>query len=600
MADACTVPCPRFDPTRPALQLSNSLFSNRRRQWLLAGALVLAALVPAAAALAWHFSVQRGLQRLGDVAAHQLDLYAAVLESEIAKQADLPGLVDAEGEIETLLRLGPDGGRAAAVNRRLARFAARSGALDVLVTDAQGQAMAASNWFAADQPLGRNLHSEPCVAEALGGHDVRRFAPDADTGSPRVCFGRALMSQGRLVGALRVRTSLDPIEASWVDAAFREEAEKPVVIDRSGVVVISSVPVWKRLSLPMLVQRERALDGGGELVRLRLGGPDAPLRLMTERPIPSLDWRLVMLSDTAAAWRDARSAVWGAAALAGCAGLLAVAWWLRQRNIAQKLASREALRRANDELEAKVRERTEALLQAGKLALLGQMSAGISHELGQPLTALRALADNGRVLLERGQPERAAQNLRSIAELTERMGRITSQLKSFVRKAPSPQRDQPLIDAVASTQVILAPRLRGEAVELHADIDRELRVRCDVYRLEQVLLNLMANAIDAMRGQPARVLTVSAQARGDRVVVRVADTGPGLTPEQASHMFEPFFTTKPPGEGLGLGLVISAQIVGEFGGELRAVPGASGAVFEFDLARANSSSDTVLPMPNPP
>mgnify|MGYP002363717816 CR=1 FL=1 len=290
MADACAVPCPRLDPTRPALQLSNSLFSNRRRQWLLAGALVLAALVPAAAALAWHFSVQRGLQRLGDVAAHQLDLYAAVLESEIAKQADLPGLVDAEGEIETLLRLGPDGGRAAAVNRRLARFAARSGALDVLVTDAQGQAMAASNWFAADQPLGRNLHSEPCVAEALGGHDVRRFAPDADTGSPRVCFGRALMSQGRLVGALRVRTSLDPIEASWVDAAFREEAEKPVVIDRSGVVVISSVPVWKRLSLPMLVQRERALDGGGELFRLRLGGPDAPC----------LSWRPVIPAEDAA------------------------------------------------------------------------------------------------------------------------------------------------------------------------------------------------------------------------------------------------------------------------------------------------------------
>jgi two-component system C4-dicarboxylate transport sensor histidine kinase DctB len=578
------------------LQPSNPLPRDRRRQWLLAGALVLAALVPAAAALAWHFSVQRGLQRLGDVAAHQLDLYAAVLESEVAKQADLPGLVDAEGEIEALLRQGPGDGRAAAVNRRLARFAARSGALDVLITDAQGQAMAASNWFVADPPLGRNLHSEPCVAEALGGYDVRRFAPDADTGSPRVCFGRALTSQGRLLGALRVRTSLDPIEASWVDAAFREEAEKPVVIDRSGVVVISSVPVWKRLSLPMLVQRERILDGGGELVRLRLGGPGAPSRLMTERPIPSLDWRLVMLSDTTAAWRDARSAAWGAAALAGCAGLIAVAWWLRQRNIAQKLASQEALRRANDELEAKVRERTEALLQAGKLALLGQMSAGISHELGQPLTALRALADNGRVLLERGQTERAAQNLRSISELTERMGRITSQLKSFVRKAPSPQRELLLADALANTQIILAPRLRGEDVALHADIDRELRVRCDVYRLEQVLLNLMANAIDAMRGLPERVLTVSAQPRGDRVVVRVSDTGPGLTPEQASHMFEPFFTTKPPGEGLGLGLVISAQIVGEFGGELRAVPGAGGAVFEFDLASARSANDDVPSM----
>jgi two-component system C4-dicarboxylate transport sensor histidine kinase DctB len=290
------------------------------------------------------------------------------------------------------------------------------------------------------------------------------------------------------------------------------------------------------------------------------------------------------------ALRDARAAAWGAGAIVAAASLLMVVVLQRRRVISQKLAARAALQRAHDELEIKVQQRTAELVQAGKLALLGQLSAGISHELGQPLTALRALADNGRLLLERGRTEQVVENLRSIAGLSERMGRITAQLKAFVRKAPTTIGPVRLVDAVTDAQQLLATRLHAEQVELRVEVPPALHVLCDAYRLEQVLANLMVNAADAMRSSATKQLTIRAALTGERVVVSVVDSGPGIAPPLRERLFEPFFTTKPPGEGLGLGLVISAHIVEEFGGVLRAVDVPSGAVFEFDLAPAPQES----------
>ena len=574
-----------------------------RRAVPLMSAVALLAVVSLAAALAYALSERRAFERLDDAAAHQLELYAAVLDIELAKQADLPGLIDADGEIDALLEEPTDAVRRGAVNRRLTRFVARSGALLASVTDARGRIVASSDWYRPETRIDRLMPNEPCMGEALAGQEARRFAPDVATGAPEVCYARPLLRGGTTQGAVLVRVSLEPIEATWVDAAFRAESEKPLVVDAQGVVVMSSVPAWKRLSLPMLTLPERALPHGAELVRMRPAAADVHgPQVLHERPIASLGWRLLILSSASPVARDARAAAWGGAAIAGCLGLLAVVWWQRRRVVAQKLAAREALQRANDELEAKVRQRTDELMQAGKLALLGQLSAGISHELGQPLTALRALAENGRVLLERGRPQQAGENFATITGLAERMGRITSQLKSFARKAPADERCLPLQQAIANVQQLLAARLRDEHVMLRVDVPPTLQVRCDGYRLEQVLVNLMANAIDAMAGCERKELTSSASAQAARVVVRVADSGPGIAPGLGERLFEPFFTTKPPGEGLGLGLVISSHIVRDFGGVLRAVSAPAGAVFEFDVAQAPTplqgepcSTDTTSP-----
>ena len=593
---------------------SKRLKAIRRAASFLIGLSTLA-LVALSASVAYAWAEKRAFVRLDDGVAHQLDLYAAVLEQELGNQADLPGMLDQDDQIVTLIDSPDSAGLRSALNRRLTRFVARSGALSASVVDPQGRALASSNWYRSDTHGDRKTPPEPCIVEGLGsGQPVQRFSPNLDTGAPEVCFARPVRRNGSTVGVVIVRISLQPIEATWIDSAFRAESEKPLIVDSRGIVILSSVPAWKQQALSALTQAQGPAGGDVALVRVpALKAAGMEMQVVHERPLPRLGWRLMILTNARDVWREARTAAWSAGAVAASLGLLLLLLLQRRRVAVQKVAARAALQRAHDELETKVLQRTaqleasnvslrhevverqhaeqvlrqaqEELVQAGRLALLGQLSAGISHELGQPLTALRALAQNGCLLLERDRPLQARDNFKAILGLAERMGRITSQLKSVARKAPPEVRSLPIVGAIDNARQILAARFSAEGVALATEIPPGLAVRCDTYRLEQVLVNLMANAMDAMRATDTRLLTIAAAAAGDRAVVRVSDSGPGIPLELNEHLFEPFFTTKAPGEGLGLGLVISSQIVREFGGTLRAVPSTSGAVFEFDVAR---------------
>jgi two-component system C4-dicarboxylate transport sensor histidine kinase DctB len=251
------------------------------------------------------------------------------------------------------------------------------------------------------------------------------------------------------------------------------------------------------------------------------------------------------------------------------------------------------LRTTNDELKRQIAQRLQAedeLMQAGKLAALGQMSAGISHEIDQPLTALRALSRNTALLLQSGRTQAVADNLKLIDDMAERMGRITLQLKSFARKGGSIAQPVDLAAAVDNVLLLLEHRLRAERIDVRKDVPRELEVRADTNRLEQVLLNLFTNALDAMASTPEKRLAISARIEDDRVVVQVADSGEGMPEANLDRLFEPFFTTKPAGQGLGLGLVISSKIVREFGGTLKAERAEQGMVFEFDLEAASKEA----------
>jgi two-component system C4-dicarboxylate transport sensor histidine kinase DctB len=211
------------------------------------------------------------------------------------------------------------------------------------------------------------------------------------------------------------------------------------------------------------------------------------------------------------------------------------------------------------------------------------MSAGLAHEVNQPLTAVRVLSGNTLKLLDAGRLDTVRRNLQSIEAAVDRMGRITQQLKSFARRASARHEAVDLASAVGHAQAVLEHRLQEADVSLRLELPARLRVRCDPTRLEQVLLNLMGNAVDAMQGQSRRELVLRASPQGGRVQIEVVDSGTGLSPEAQARLFEPFFTTKPAGQGLGLGLVISAQIVQEFGGRLSARSGPEGTVFSFEL-----------------
>ena len=246
-----------------------------------------------------------------------------------------------------------------------------------------------------------------------------------------------------------------------------------------------------------------------------------------------------------------------------------------EAEITERRAAETALRRAQDDL-----------VQAGKLSALGQMSAGISHELNQPLTAIRSFADNARVLLARGRDEDASANLSRIAELTVRMDRIIRNLRAFARKEGEPASDVALDKVTSDALALLAPKIE----EIGADVDwtppgAPVMVRGGAVRLQQVVMNLVGNALDAMAAQPegARAVSVAIDP-GAPVRLTVADSGPGLAEVAEGRLFDPFFTTKPVGEGTGLGLSISYGIVQSFGGRIHGENRANGgAIFTVEL-----------------
>jgi C4-dicarboxylate-specific signal transduction histidine kinase len=629
------VPDHRPSTGRPPL----ALFSRTLAPLSLDGITVWAGIVSLAATvglLAHAWSERVGYAGLADMAVHQLDLYAAGLESELSKYESLPSILELDENVFDLLEAPADSGLRRKVNKSLLNLNVRAGSLAILLMDAHGEVLAASDWYEPDNLVGKNLAASAFFAEAVRSGLARSFIASESRRAPDCYFARAIVQRGRVIGVVAVKVSLESIESTWIEYAAGSKSERLLVIDDNGVVIMSSNPAWRYMTTaPLSLQQrqllvrsnryppglleplglsvERRLEYGTHLVRLANGPTSAANALFVaeEQEMARPGWRLMTLSAVAPVQRDAVNAAIGAAALGGLVGVLVLYLRQRRRAMAQILHAREALQLAKDELELRVEERTAALrdantaligeiaerkrteevlrtaqddlVQAGRLALLGQMSAAITHEINQPLTALRALSDNSLRLLAKGSLGDVERNLGSIARLTERMGRITAQLKSFARKPSPPTGSVRLAVAVANTLEVLHGRIQAAGVDVHVDVPDRLRVCCDGHRLEQVLLNLCVNALDAMNDSPVRRLLLRAVPGDGHVRVSVADTGTGLPDAVMNRMFEPFFSTKPAGEGLGLGLVISSGIVREFGSALRPSNLAHGACFEFDL-----------------
>ncbi len=235
------------------------------------------------------------------------------------------------------------------------------------------------------------------------------------------------------------------------------------------------------------------------------------------------------------------------------------------------------------------RDTREELVQAAKLAALGGLAAGVGHELNQPLAAIRSHAHNGRLLIERGRTEEAQTAFARIQALTARMADLVAHLKRFARKPDGTSAPVPLRTTIDSALALFGSRFADEDVELAIAVDGALEVMAEEVRLEQIFVNLISNALDAMRGQPARRLAIAASRQGGEVRVEIADTGNGIPEKHLAAIFDPFFTTKPVGAGLGLGLSMSYNIARDFGGRLRLDrTGADGTAFHLELKAADA------------
>ncbi|NMG66751.1 sensor histidine kinase [Azoarcus indigens] len=569
------------------------------RRLLLVGGLALACLL--FAALAYQLALAAFLDGEREAASRRLAFYALSLEGALARHEALPGLLALEPRLHQLLDHPQDAAAVAACNAYLQRAQAGAGISVAYLIDLQGHTLAASNWNQPGSFVGHNYGFRPYFREAAAGGLGRFYAVGVTTGEPGYFLAAPVREGGREGGAVRGVITIK-VNLAASEAELSGGGDSILLADAAGVVFLAAEPAWRYRTLAPLPPATRAAlaatrqYGDSPLQPLAPSHPlhDGTVRLddgsrftreliMQSRPVGSLGWRAVLLADPADAHRSALGVGFAAAfALAFVLAVLAHQRLHRTR--------REELRRAQAELEQAIAERTADLtdkvaalrrtqailsqtrdtaVQAGKLAVLGQMSAGMSHELNQPLAALQTFSDNAAALLELGRLDELRDNLVMIRQLTARLGRIVAQLKSFARKGPAEKRAVDVASAIDNALLILEPRRRElrATVEL-APVPAGLAVQADATRLEQVLVNLLRNGLDAMQGQPSPRLHLAAGQRGDEVRITLRDEGTGLPEEVRSHLFEPFYTTKPAGEGLGLGLAISLTIIEGFGGRL--------------------------------
>jgi len=576
-----------------------------RRAWRACFALALVAL---AAWAAHALALQQGLQRLSGAARQRLEVEAARVEAQLSRFEYLPSLLETSNEVLRLLASPADGAAQASVNRYLKALNAIAGADNLYVLDRAGNALAAADFEQPGTPVGRNLSYRTYMRDALANGRGDFYGVGITSARAGYYLSYALPAHGDVLGVATVKVDLQAIEQEW-----RDLPGELLVLDEHGVVILASRDSWKYRPLaPMSAEtREEAARsrryGSAELtpldwpMRERVGERavralvDARPHLISEHPLNRGRWRLLLLDDEAAVRSAARFAAISAGLAAAVLLLAATLAVQRRREIRQRLANREALQAAHDSLELKVQERTAELraaqndlVHAGKLAVLGQMSAGMVHELNQPLAALHTLSDNAALLIDRGRLAEASGNLARIVQLVQRLGRLTGQLKGFAHKSNEPLVPVSVHRAVHDAVSLAGARLHDGDIDVSVEVEpKSLAVVGDEAGLEQVLGNLLANAIDALDGADVRRIDIRATARDSLCEIVVRNSGPCIAPAMLPRLFEPFVTSKPAGKGLGLGLVISAHIVKAFGGTLRASNLAPvGAQFTIELPRA--------------
>lgn len=575
---------------------------KRQLAWLLA-LLASAGLIAAAYQLAARQGGADELER----GARQLQLMAPELESALDKFETLPYVVGLQENVTALLTQPGERARIDQVNRSLQAIARQSRVGAIYLMDRDGNTLAASNW---DLPLtfvGRNFGYRPYFREALAGRAGRFYGIGSTTSEPGYFIAQPVMQGARVLGVVAVKISLDEFARNWAGAE-----DTIVLADRADVVFLSNRPQWKYRSLRALsATTQRELASTDQYARRPIAPIDGQLPPHAARQTGPLGWKLMLFPAPERVRRMA--ALWALAAALVAASAIVAAWALYQRHrrleerqaasaalqraageLDLRLAERTALlRQANDDLEARyatlketeqvLRSTQDQLVQAGKLAMLGQMAAGVTHELNQPLAAIRAFADNARTFLERGQQDQASANLTHISDASARMGAIIGQLKGFARRSDAVATVD-IAQSLAASAFLLQGEFKRLGVALALPPPVPLLITGDAVRIEQVIINLLRNALDAVDEAQVREVSVTLEENDGYAVVRITDSGPGMSDSVAAHLFEPFFTTKPSGKGLGLGLAISSSIVQAMNGQLEGSnrPG-GGAQFEVRL-----------------
>ena len=573
-----------------------------------------------------HWSRQLALENLQQQNQHQLKLFVANLEGQLEKYEFLPELLATNSLLLNFLQNPNDVNSINALNRYLETINEVANASDTYLMNAEGWTIAASNWLSERPFIGRNFSYRPYFQEAMQGKLGRYFALGSTSNKRGYYFAYPVRDKEKIQGAVVMKIELLSFEESW--SPLKEEF---AVTDPDGVIFISTNDAWRYKSLYPLdkavIERIHSSRryGNAEIGTLgitrkdqlseqvqvvNMGEPRHADHLMLMQEMPEAGWRVHTFASLNLVNSQVLKSLLFVTILYVAVVLLVLYLFQRSRRIKER---ERFEKRAKQVLERRVKERTadltavntrllreieehrrtdetlrqtqNELIQAAKMATLGQMSSGINHELNQPLAAIRSYTDNARALLARDRPDEASWNLEQIGELTERMAKISRQFKVFSRKTSGRIVSVSLQAVIGNALKIVGPQLKDTETELRSELPgEEVYVMSDMVQLEQVLVNLITNAVHAVELQAERWIEIGVRTGQGKATIEIRDNGPGIEKANLERIFDPFFTTKSEDRGLGLGLSISYRIVEIMQGTLTAGNHAEGgAVFTLQL-----------------
>jgi two-component system C4-dicarboxylate transport sensor histidine kinase DctB len=528
----------------------------------------------------------------------RLALYSGNLLSELRRNAIVPQLLARDPSLIGALTSNDY----SQSSQRLISYVDEIGAASLMLLDKDGRTVAATD----RNKLGENHRNAAYFVEAIRSNATVFTSLEREFGGFGFSYSRRIEDQGAIIGVIVVEVDLAKFERAWAGIS-----DAVMVTNSEGRIILATEPRWRGKSVEEALQQnpagsaiERAIQATTDWTTLSADAyvmGEAVMRV--DGRIPFRGWSMINFT-TYASVRERVNAVLALEIMA-FALLAALAFYALSRKTALRMAlfQRESaeLRALNARLRREIAERErvqetlavaeQTLEQSSKLAALGEMSAAVSHELNQPLAAMKTYLAGARLLLRRNRPDEALTAFHRIDDLIERMGAITKQLKSYARKGQTSLSPVDMSEAVASALSMMEPQLKARHVRISRNMpDHPVRVMGDRMRIEQVLINMLRNALDATKTVRSPEIEILL-AEGDTVTLSVRDNGHGI--DDLDALFEPFYTTKQPGEGTGLGLAISSGIVTDLGGRLMARNAeGGGAVFEMQLPALKEEETT--------
>jgi len=545
----------------------------------------------------WQFSYGR----LVAVNQQQLERFSGHLESQLERFAYIPQLLSLQGIMIETLKVAENSAQRDITNHHLESMNSIIGASDTYLLDASGTTIAASNWSKSNSFIGHNFAFRPYFQQAMNDQRGHYFALGSTSGQRGYYFSYPVKYAAEILGVVVIKMDLSSIEKDWSG-----KEQHFMVTDKNHIIFISSETSWLFRSMAPLspaLQNEilnarrylskeiKSLSFSGDLdksptsLRFNVAGQVGKNYLSLTKTLPNVDWQVRVLTPTT-------SLLINITMLILFLSLFYLLLYLVHVLISQKQSrhKEQALlqAKAKQQLEFQVMRRTSALraeiderrkaeralretqkelIQSAKLAVLGQLSASISHELNNPLAAIRSYAENAVTFLELDKKDKVSNNLTRITYLTDRMAKISSQLKAFARKSDGELSIISLQPVLLAAHELVKPQLKASQVVLEMSLpDKPVQVKAEPIQLEQIVVNFLSNAIQAMEECNEKKIKITLAIKDSQAQVEVMDIGTGIKQSDLTLLFEPFFTTKE--TGLGLGLSISQQIITNMHGKI--------------------------------